>query len=130
MFCFGHYTAVVSIFGRGLEAGLQRSSLFAIPITEAWQSPLWIGVAAIAISHLLSFKFNFIGRGEYQNTDLMQLMRRPYGRIIALHVAVIAGGFLVTLLNNPLPALVVLIVVKIAIDLRMHEKERRILAFE
>lgn len=53
------------------------------------------------------------------------MMHRPYGRIIALHVAIIAGGFLVSLLDNPMPALLVLIVIKIVIDLRMHMAERR-----
>jgi len=111
MFCFGHYTAVTSFFEGNLAL--------------TWQSPLWIGVAAILISHLASFWINFIGDGEYKRTNLKQLMQRPYGRIIALHIAIIAGGFVVTLLGNPLPALVVLIAVKIVIDLRMHDRERR-----
>ena len=45
-----------------------------------------------------------------------------------MHIAVIAGGFVVNLLGNPLPALLVLIAVKIAIDLKMHERERRTFA--
>ena len=47
-----------------------------------------------------------------------------------MHIAVIAGGFLVTLVGNPLPALVVLIAMKTAIDLRMHGAERRVFAVE
>ena len=111
MFCFGHFTAVTSFFDGDLAL--------------TWQSPLWIGVAAIFISHLVSFWINFIGDGEYKRTNLMQLMQRPYGRIIALHIAIIAGGFVVTMLGNALPALLVLIAVKIVIDLRMHDRERR-----
>ena len=122
MFCWGHYTAVVSLFGNELrESG---SGLFGVSLADAWQSPLWLGVAAIAISHLLSFHYNFIGRGEYRRTNLMQLMHRPYGRIIALHIAVIAGGFLVTVLGDATWMLLVLILAKSAIDLRMHERER------
>ena len=130
MFCFGHYSAVVGIFGRELATGAGRGGLFGVPLVDAWQSPLWIGVAAIAVSHLISFRYNFIGKGEYRRTNLVQLMQRPYGRIIILHVSVIAGGFLVTLIGNPLPALAVLIAVKIAIDLRMHSAERRVFAVE
>ncbi len=121
MFCFGHYAAVTAIFG----AGFGEQSLFAVSLADVWQSPMWIGVAAIATSHLVSFKFNFIDAGEYRRTSLIQLMQRPYGRIIALHIAIIAGGFLVTLLDNPMPALLLLIALKIGIDLRMHEEERR-----
>ena len=124
MFCWGHYTAVVSFFGdtegRGVALG--------VPLGDVWQSPLWMGVIAIAISHLLSFRFNFIGRGEYRRTSLMQLMQRPYGRIIVLHVAVIAGGFLVTFLGDATWMLLVLVAMKTAIDLRMHERERVVFA--
>ena len=124
MFCFGHYTAVVSLFGDTEGPGVALG----VPLGEVWQSPLWMGVIAIAISHLLSFYFNFIGRGEYQRTTHIQLMQRPYGRIIVLHLSVIAGGFLVTLLGDPTWMLLVLIALKTAIDLRMHERERSVFA--
>ena len=110
MFCFGHYMAVVSLFGRG-----------------EWQSPLWFGVAAVAISHLISFRINFIGAGEFKRCNLIQLMQRPYGRIIVLHISIIAGGFLVVVMDNPFWMLPVLVVVKTVIDLRMHLAERRVL---
>jgi hypothetical protein len=130
MFCFGHYTGIVAIFGGGPEKGLLQSPFLSIPLSEAWQSPLWIGVAGIAISHLLSFRTNFIGGGEYLRTNTSQLMRRPYGRIVVLHIGIIAGGFLVSLLGDPVWALIVLIVIKTGIDLRMHTSERRIFAVE
>lgn len=128
MFCFGHYSAVVSLFGHELGNAADGNPFLSMSFREAWHSPLWMGVAAITASHLLSFFLNFIGRGEYQRTNLKQLMRRPYGRIIVLHVSVIAGGFLVTTLGDPLWMLLVLIVIKSAFDLRMHEKERLIFA--
>lgn len=121
-FCWGHYMAVVSLFGEELQQ--TGGAPAGVSIVDAWQSPLWLGVAAIAISHLLSFYFNFIGSGEYQRTNIAQLMKRPYGRIIVLHVTVIAGGFLVTTLGDPTWMLLVLIIMKTVIDLRMHERER------
>lgn len=111
MFCFGHYSAVTALFGDG-----------------HWLKPLWFAVAAIAISHLISFGVNFIGRREYERTTMSQLMQRPYGRIIILHVTIIAGGFLVTALDNPFWMLPVLVVVKTSIDLRMHMAERQVFA--
>lgn len=122
MFCFGHYIAVVSLFGS--EQGGPLDRIFDTPISELWQSPFWAGVVAIAISHLLSFYFNFLGNGEYRHTSQRELMRRPYGRIVVLHVSVIAGGLLVSVLGDPRWMLVVLIGIKTAIDLHMHEKER------
>lgn len=125
-FCFGHYSAVVGLFGKGLGNSDADAVGFGVPLAEVWHSPLWIGVFAIVVSHLLSYYFNFIKGGEYQRTDLIQLMKRPYGRIIALHISVIAGGFLVIVLGDPLWMLLVLIAIKISIDLRMHVAERRL----
>ncbi len=122
-FCYGHYLAVIAIFGGSDGAGTGLDELLAIP-GEFWRSPYWIGVVAIAVSHLFSFFGNFIAAGEYRRTSPAQLMKRPYGRIVVLHIAVIAGGALVSWLGNPLPALLVLIALKIVIDVRLHVRER------
>lgn len=121
MFCFGHLSAITAIFGD--KSGADVTS--ALRVSEYWDSALWLGVIAILISHLVSFFLNFIGGGEYKRTSLSQLMRRPYGRIIALHIAVIVGAALITWLGSPVYMLIVLIGVKIAIDLRMHADERQ-----
>ena len=109
MFCFAHYSAVVMMFDRG-----------------QWHAGLWVAIAAIALSHLISYAVNFVAGGEYQRTNIIALMMRPYGRIIVLHISIIAGGFLVMALGNPFWMLPVLVVVKTVIDLRMHIAERHI----
>ncbi len=124
-FCYGHYLAVMAIFGGG-EGAVDGLRDLLVPLSEAWRSPFWISVVAIAASHLFSFFGNFIAAGEYRRTSLGQLMRRPYGRIVVLHIAVIAGGALVAWLGSPLPALLVLIALKIAVDVGLHARERRI----
>ena len=48
---------------------------------------------------------------------------QPYTRVIILHVVVLVGGFLVMLLGQPLPALVLLVVLKTGFDLRAHLAE-------
>ena len=119
-FCFGHYTAVVSFFddpASGASAGMPAL---------LWESGLWVGVAAIAISHLVSFGFNFIGRGEYLRTSLTELMHRPYGRIVVMHLTVIGGAFLMAMFGNPLWMLVLLIALKVGFDLGLHRRERSV----
>ena len=74
MFCFGHLTAVVGIFGGG-GISLRAGSALA----ELWQPSFWIAVVAVFASHLYSFFANFIGEGEYKRANLMLLMHRPYG---------------------------------------------------
>lgn len=121
MFCYGHLMAITAIFGDERVGG--QSSVLAV--ARDWEPAFWLAVAAILISHLISFVLNFIGAGEYRRTNLRQLMQRPYGRIIALHLAVILGAALIMWLGSPVYMLVVLVAVKIGIDLRMHTVERQ-----
>jgi Family of unknown function (DUF6498) len=120
MFCYGHLTAVVGIFS---DDGLSRGPGSAL--ATLWQRSFWIGVTAIFVSHLYSFFTNYIGRGEYKKASLMLLMHRPYGRIVAMHLAIVFGAGLVMWLGSPLPMLLVLIAAKTALDMRLHEKERQ-----
>ena len=119
MFCFGHLTAVVSIFSNSSMSGRITSAI--PPLSN---SSFWIAVGAIAVSHLFSFVTNYIGKGEYKRIGLGTLMHRPYGRIIVMQMSIIFGGGLVLFLGNPLPILLVLIIVKTTLDLRLHNKER------
>ena len=119
MFCYGHLTAVVSIFGDGGISLRASTALF-----EYWQPTFWIAVAAVFGSHLYSFMTNFIGEGEYKRANLMLLMHRPYGRIVAMHVAIVLGAGLVMWLGSPLPMLLILILIKTSLDMRLHERER------
>ena len=51
-------------------------------------------------------------------------MHRPYGRIVAMHIAIVLGAGLVMWLDSPLPMLLVLICAKIVLDLQLHARER------
>ena len=99
-------------------------------IPDISNSTFWIAVGAIAASHLYSYFNNFLGKGEYKRVGLGTLMHRPYGRIIVMHLSIILGAGGAMMLGNPLPVLLVLIVGKIVLDVRMHNKERRSFAFD
>jgi hypothetical protein len=51
-------------------------------------------------------------------------MQRPYGRIVAMHIAIVLGAGFVMWLGSPLPILMILIVAKTTMDLKLHHKER------
>lgn len=128
IFCFGHLMAINGLFGKSLDGAsvwqyfLQSSAADAgMPL---WRSPQWIAIAGIAASHLFSYFSNFIGAGEYLRTTVDDVMNRPYGRIFVLHVAIILGAALIEWLGSPVSMLVVLVVAKIALDLRLHLAER------
>lgn len=52
-------------------------------------------------------------------------MMAPYGRIAILHIAILFGGFGVAALGSPLPLLLMLVVMKLAVDVWLHRREHR-----
>ena len=123
-FCYGHLLAMTGIFSKSMGTATAWPYFFGMPLADAWKSPLWIALAAIAVSHMFSFFTNFLAGGEYRRTTASDLMSRPYGRIVVLHVTIIIGAALIDWLGSPIMMLVVLIAAKIALDLRLHLLER------
>ena len=118
-FCFGHLSLLLVFSSDGLAPlGIASSTL------DPWEPSFLIAVAAIFLSHLLSFFTNYIGNDEYKRASLFVLMFRPYGRIITMQIAIIFGAAFVMFFGSPLPMLLILIAAKIVIDLRLHGKER------
>ena len=87
---------------------------------------LMIPFTVLVVSHVLSYKVNFIGQGEYRRVGIEDLMIGPYRRVAVLHVVILVGGGLTQWLGEPLVALLMLIIGKIAIDLGAHLREHRI----
>ncbi len=125
MFTFIHGVFVFTLFG-GKELG---SAPFPDEIGTLFNSVLALGLGiplvALFLSHAFSFFCNYVGKGEYLNTDVKMLMARPYGRIVVLHFTIIIGGFILLSLGSPLGGLMLLILLKIGIDLRAHRKEHK-----
>jgi hypothetical protein len=80
-------------------------------------------IGALVASHGFSFLWNYLYRGEYRSAQLARLMTKPYGRVVAMHVAIILGGIGVAALGSPVWALLILLGVKVGIDLKAHVKE-------
>lgn len=88
-------------------------------------STVLLGVLALAVSHGVSFVVNFIGQREYERVSLSEQMVAPYGRIVVMHITIMLSAFLLSLLGSPRITLVLLVLLKIAIDLFAHSKEHR-----
>jgi len=82
-------------------------------------------VIAIIASHLVSFGWNFIGKGEYRRATASDVMKAPYGRIVVLHITIIFGAFVITALGSPVFLLFLLIVGKILLDAKLHLRSHR-----
>ncbi len=77
------------------------------------------------ISHGISYRLNYIGRGEYLRTSVVRQMAAPYGRLVILHVTIILGGMAIALTGAPAAAVFVLVLLKTALDLGFHLAEHR-----
>lgn len=117
IFWFVHGVFVFVLFGERGMRGFQLGQLALVPPT------LWGALGLLLLSHGTSFINNYLAHQEYQRATLEQLMQQPYSRVLILHVVVLAGGFVVMFLGQPLPALVLLIVLKTGFDLRAHLRE-------
>jgi hypothetical protein len=82
-------------------------------------------LACLFISHGLSYRLNFIGRGEYLRTTAAGQMFAPYGRLVVLHITIIIGAIVISMTGAPAAAIVVLVLLKIALDLGLHLAEHR-----
>jgi len=85
---------------------------------------LW-PMAALAVSHGVSFVQNYLLGGERERFTLKRLMAQPYKRIVLLHVAILFGAMPVMLLGSPTPILALLVILKIALDVVLHLQEHK-----
>lgn len=128
-FCAGHGVFVFSMFGDGDgyfddSSGMNPFGAIGRAIS-IFSTPLAVAAGALALSHAFSFVQNYLIGGEYQRMNVRRLMVMPYGRIIALHITIIFGGFATMALGEPLSVVVILVAVKTAVDLKMHLAEHK-----
>jgi hypothetical protein len=86
---------------------------------------LLAGVVGLAISHGVSFWTNYLGRGEYRRLSPAEVMAQPYGRLVILHLTINVGAFVSIFLGTPIGSLLVLVVLKTALDLYFHLRQHR-----
>lgn len=84
-----------------------------------------VALAAIVLSHGVSFVSNFLVRGECRLTDVDALMMAPYRRVVLLHLTLIAGAFIVIGIGAQRPVIAVLVLLKIVTDVMAHRAERK-----
>jgi len=80
---------------------------------------------ALFISHGVSFVYNYLLKREFATVKLERQMMMPYSRIFVMHIAIIAGGFLLAAIGSPAALLFVLVVLKTLLDAALHLREHR-----
>lgn len=121
-FMMGHLMVIFALFADnakelgGFDSGLPFFLSLFDPITV-------LAIIGLFVSHGWSFAENFIGKKEYQAVSGLGAMGLAYKRMVVTHVALIAGGFVLTKWNEPLAGLLMLLGLKIAMDLFFHRRE-------
>lgn len=136
-FCAVHGLFLMAFFklGGGPDAILSETGrtgflvffdLLASVFRGLWRSPpagfRWL-VVGLLVSHGISFVQNYLLGGEREILTIGKLMSQPYKRIVVLHIAILAGGVPVLLLDSPVALLVILVFLKIALDVVLHTRE-------
>jgi hypothetical protein len=120
-FMAGHFMFVYAFFVRGFDSTGPEP-----PVKDALLGifvPLWPALVALVVSHGVSFVVNFVRAGEYEGERVSDLMSAPYKRIMVMHLTIILGGGIVLALKTTMPALIVLVLLKTAVDFRAHARE-------
>lgn len=129
MFTLIHGMFVIAFFGgMSLASSGRHVDLFAEPAILLWvldSLDLWIPATVLAASHAFSFVWNYVLHREYRGAEVQKLMSKPYGRVVVLHLTIIAGGALALTLGSPLWALLFLLGLKTAVDAVAHYREHR-----
>jgi hypothetical protein len=84
-----------------------------------------LAAIALAISHGLSFLWNFLRGGEYRRVTAAGLMFAPYRRLIVLHLTIIFGAMAVLFTGAPAAVVAILVGIKTLLDLGLHLAEHR-----
>ncbi|MBN2182396.1 MAG: hypothetical protein JW715_10820 [Sedimentisphaerales bacterium] len=84
-----------------------------------------LAVLSLFASHGISFVVNYLIKGEYTRTNPGKLMGQPYVRVFVMHITILGGGFLTMALGSPVALLLILVILKTAIDIKFHTLEHK-----
>jgi len=118
-FCFGHS---LFVFGEAILEG--KEGIVAVTILD-FLNENFLVVLGFFGSHLISYFFNYLGKGEAKKMSPEKVMFLPYRRIVILQVTIIFGGMAVLSLGSTAALIAVLVIAKTLADLMLHFREHR-----
>lgn len=126
MFCYVHGIFIVSFFGDEALRAFGHDLVGAVSSVLS-DRMFAVAIAGLAVSHLFSYFHNFLGRGEGRHADPRMIMIRPYGRIVVVHLFILAGAALASAFGSQAIVMMLFVVLKVTVDGIFHLKERKAL---
>ena len=127
IFWLAHGGLVLEFFGGGsswpasmdlLKAG---SAMLATAL-QFGDNMVWV-VAIMAVWHVAQFA-SYVREGGWKGADPNIEMLRPYGRVVALHIAVFSAGAALSATGNPAIGLVLLVIARAAFGVVISQRTR------
>jgi hypothetical protein len=112
MFCMGHGVFVVSLFG---QTQVGEDGLIVAALSVLTAPYMFAAVIALTLIQVADWIRDVRHRG-FAADGVKALMVAPYRRIVVLHITILAGGFALSALNEPVAGLIILVAVKTASD--------------
>ena len=95
---------------------------------SAGLNALWLVavVCGLVVSHAVSYRRNWLASGRYLTMSPVAASRQPVGRLLVLHITIIAAGWFVDWLGAPVGGLLVLVVLKTVLDAGGYLRQHRV----
>jgi hypothetical protein len=117
-----HFLFIYNLFIQGFDSTEAGDNLLEVAQTF---TALWPALLGLFLSHAFSFFRNFVGDKEYLGRSIKKQMMEPYNRIMFMHLVLIFGGGLAMFLGDSGPVIILVIMLKIAMDVRAHLNQHR-----
>lgn len=119
LFHYNFFVAVQSVFVFIISGQMGNRDF---SISEILNFDFAGAVLFIILSHGYSFYTHYIQGGEYKKVSPPRLMIQPYKRIFIQQITVIFGTMIIMVTGAPVFFLVLLIILKTAVDIHAHLK--------
>lgn len=121
IFCMVHGMLIGAFFGGQRAEFNSPADLISVIFQKDLIGPAFV----LFLSHGVSFIMNYINAGEFKSSTAHGLLGQPYGRIFILHLAILFGGFLAAATGSSRPAVAILVLLKIVVDVAAHVAEHK-----
>ena len=124
MFCYGHGSFIVSLFGKEAAANASGDLLGTMQLMLS--SPVMMAaLGALSLLQLFNW-LNSIRQKGFGSEGAAVLMVSPYRRIVVLHLTILCGGFALMALDEPTVGLILLIAIKTVADALQWRKNKQL----
>jgi len=124
LFCYVHGMFVIGLFGKEITGELVGMAIPEIILPLIETRHLFWPVMALFAFQIIDWMRDISERG-FGSDSIKEITSAPYRRIVVLHITILASGFALGALNEPLIGLLLLIAFKTGMDIYHLNKDEQ-----